>query len=143
MAKRTYLAGAIVLLFALALAAFSVGVRSSTAAYAEEPRCCAEEIEKFCKDVKPGEGRIAKCLKEHENELSEACKGKCEEVSTRLKDVRQACAEDVERFCKDVQPGEGRIAKCLRKHENEISSVCKESLGRARGTAGEKKQSGQ
>ncbi|HNT97992.1 MAG TPA: cysteine rich repeat-containing protein [Elusimicrobiales bacterium] len=34
---------------------------------------CAEDVQKLCKDVKPGEGRIAACLKEHEKELSKAC----------------------------------------------------------------------
>ena len=34
---------------------------------------CAEDAAKFCKDVKPGEGRVAACLKEHEKELSKAC----------------------------------------------------------------------
>lgn len=34
---------------------------------------CAEDAAKFCKDIKPGEGRIMACLKEHEKELSKAC----------------------------------------------------------------------
>ncbi len=35
---------------------------------------CADDAAKFCKDVKPGEGRVAACLKEHEKELSQACR---------------------------------------------------------------------
>ncbi|MBU2573744.1 MAG: cysteine rich repeat-containing protein [Elusimicrobia bacterium] len=52
--------------FALALAApvFSAGPGGGP---------CAEDTAKFCKDVKPGEGRITACLKEHEKELSQAC----------------------------------------------------------------------
>ncbi|OIN99194.1 MAG: hypothetical protein COX65_10100 [Elusimicrobia bacterium CG_4_10_14_0_2_um_filter_56_8] len=34
---------------------------------------CAEDTAKFCKDIKPGEGRIAACLKEHQKEISQAC----------------------------------------------------------------------
>jgi len=31
---------------------------------------CAGDVSKFCGDVKPGEGRIAKCLKENKDKLS-------------------------------------------------------------------------
>lgn len=31
---------------------------------------CGEDIAKFCKGVKPGEGRIVQCMKTDENELS-------------------------------------------------------------------------
>ena len=34
---------------------------------------CAADIQKFCKDVKPGEGRIIECLKSHQSKLSQAC----------------------------------------------------------------------
>lgn len=35
---------------------------------------CAEDAKKICNNVKPGHGAILKCLKEHESELSPACK---------------------------------------------------------------------
>lgn len=35
---------------------------------------CKADTEKFCAGVKPGDGRLAKCLKEHEAELSPECK---------------------------------------------------------------------
>jgi hypothetical protein len=35
-----------------------------------------KDKERLCKDVKPGEGRIAACLKQHESELSPECKAK-------------------------------------------------------------------
>ena len=35
---------------------------------------CAADAAKFCKDVKPGEGRVKACLKEHEKDLSQACR---------------------------------------------------------------------
>jgi hypothetical protein len=35
---------------------------------------CQEEISKMCDDVKPGGGRLARCLREHEAELSNDCK---------------------------------------------------------------------
>ena len=41
-------------------------------------RPCKADKEKFCANVKKGEGRIKSCLKAHKNELSPACKAKLE-----------------------------------------------------------------
>jgi hypothetical protein len=35
---------------------------------------CAPDYKQFCPDVKPGGGRIVKCLQEHAERLSPACK---------------------------------------------------------------------
>ena len=36
-------------------------------------RACAEDAKKLCTDVKAGDGRIAQCLKQHAQELSQGC----------------------------------------------------------------------
>lgn len=46
--------------------------------------------------------------------------------------VLQACRPDIEKFCKDLQPGGGRIASCLRDHANELSAGCKAAAAAAR-----------
>jgi len=38
------------------------------------------------------------------------------------------CAEDVAKLCKGVQPGQGRLAQCLKEHSNELSPACKENI---------------
>lgn len=38
-------------------------------------KACAEDVKKLCSGVKPGEGRIAQCLKEHVQDLSPNCAG--------------------------------------------------------------------
>ncbi len=43
-----------------------------------------------------------------------------------------ACADDVSKFCKDVQPGQGQIIKCMKEHENELSAGCKAQLAEMR-----------
>lgn len=102
---------------------------------AEEPsRPCASDIQKFCKDVKPGQGNILRCLKEHEAELSAECKAHGEQAKERLKEAHEACSPDIEKFCKDVKPGQGRILRCLKEHESELSQACRESRSRARGS---------
>lgn len=68
--KRT-----LILVFAAGLAGSLMTVPADAARgkRGEGKGVCAEDVQKFCKDVKPGEGRIAACLKEHEKEISKAC----------------------------------------------------------------------
>lgn len=44
---------------------------------------------------------------------------------------RGACRADVERLCGDVQPGNGAKRACLRQHQGELSSECRERVGQA------------
>lgn len=61
-----------------------MGLALSLPAAAEKAKGpCAADAAKFCKDVKPGEGRVAACLKEHEKELSQACVDRKAEASKK------------------------------------------------------------
>lgn len=42
--------------------------------------------------------------------------------------VVEACKADVEKLCPGVQPGEGRIAACLRGKHRQLSDGCKTAL---------------
>jgi hypothetical protein len=101
---------------------------------------CAEEIAKHCKEVKPGGGRILNCLDEHQKELSDSCRKKLEESKKKLMEAQQACTGDMEKFCKDVQPGEGRILRCLREHTHELSSACRKMTDNTEERMQEKKE---
>jgi Cysteine rich repeat len=37
-------------------------------------KACSEDLHKLCPDTKPGQGRLVRCLREHESELAPACK---------------------------------------------------------------------
>ena len=112
---------------ALFLVVLCVGGWSS--AYAEEQKlACSEEIAQYCKGVKPGGGRLLVCLKEHEKDLTPSCREKIAGIEKRLEEAKQICTVDTEKFCKGVQPGEGRIAKCLNEHIEEISLNCREKV---------------
>lgn len=100
---------------------------------AEEAKPCAQDAARLCKGVEPGEGRIAKCMKAHENELSPACKARIAEFREEAKEARDACQEDVQKNCKDVKPGGGRILQCLKAHESALSPQCREKLAEAKG----------
>ena len=107
---------------------FCVVLYYGSPAYADESLLCADEIEKFCKDVKPGGGRIIECLKAHEAELCAACRGKIGELQGFIKDCEHACSGDIAQFCKEIQPGGGRIIKCLRERDKELSPSCSAKL---------------
>ncbi|MDT8286908.1 MAG: cysteine rich repeat-containing protein, partial [Elusimicrobiales bacterium] len=78
--KRT-----LILVFAAGLAGSLMAVPADAARgkRGEGKGVCAEDVQNFCKDVKPGEGRIAACLKEHAKELSKACSERKSAVKER------------------------------------------------------------
>ncbi|MBI4515460.1 MAG: hypothetical protein HY699_06565 [Deltaproteobacteria bacterium] len=107
---------------------------------------CAEDAEKFCKGLERGGGRVIGCLKEHLADLSAACKEHLEKAKGRagkaakgrLAEHRKACQSDIDKLCKDVKLGGGRVLKCLKEHESELSAACKETFSKRAPKAAEK-----
>ena|SRR5579872_5842913 len=95
------------------------------AAAAADPGPCAADIQKFCAGVQPGGGAIAQCLKAHQADLSEACKERGEELKQKFQSFTAACQEDLQKYCKDVQPGAGRKIKCLKDNAANLAPNCK------------------
>ncbi len=119
------------MIVALFVVALSAGVAVAADASSVK-NACADDVAKYCKDVKPGGGRIARCLKANENQLSPACKSSIEESKRKIREAHQACDADVQKFCKDVQPGQGRLIKCLREHDKELSAECRAKMSEPR-----------
>lgn len=93
---------------------------------------CAPDIQKFCAGTEKGQGRIMKCLKEHEKELSPACLEKKEaskeKIKAKAKDIVANCKDELKKFCKEVKKGGGAKLKCLEEHKAEASESCKSAL---------------
>jgi Cysteine rich repeat len=55
--------------------------------------------------------------------------------------LRQACAADAQKLCSGIEPGGGRILRCMREHQAELSPDCQAALAqhgtRQPGTAGQ------
>ncbi len=98
--------------------------------FAQQAGPCTDDVAKFCKGVRPGGGAIAKCLQEHESDLSPACKEQISKAKQKIRDFKEACRADVTKFCKDVRPGRGRILQCLKQNEAELSPECKAVMTR-------------
>jgi hypothetical protein len=45
--------------------------------------------------------------------------------------IRAACADDAQKLCAGVQPGEGRVITCLKEHSDSLSARCKKAAGLA------------
>lgn len=92
---------------------------------------CAADAAKLCAQEPRGPARM-RCLRQHEGELSPACREHMAEhharMAARAAEVRAACADEVARWCADVQPGQGGLVRCLRAHESELSPGCREKL---------------
>jgi len=85
---------------------------------------CADDVQKFCADAPRGRGGVVRCLKKHENELSQACRDRMAAARERAKQRREACEPDVKKYCANIRPGGGRIITCLRSNRDRLSEAC-------------------
>lgn len=67
----------------LLAATFVAGILGAGSARAGADGPCRADAKKLCKGVQRGEGRILACLKEHESELSAACKEKLQQAKEK------------------------------------------------------------
>jgi hypothetical protein len=90
---------------------------------------CKQDIAQFCPGIQPGGGRLAECLRRHEGELSAACREGSAAARSKLKATHEACAGDVQKYCGEIQPGGGRVARCLQEKRKDLSPECRDRLG--------------
>ncbi len=96
---------------------------------------CKAELETYCKDVTPGDGRILACLYAHGDKLSGQCEYALYDAAVQLERAVAAlaylaneCSDDLDQYCSDVAMGQGRLLKCLEKNDKKISQRCKQAL---------------
>ncbi|CAG0999873.1 hypothetical protein ANRL2_03930 [Anaerolineae bacterium] len=96
---------------------------------------CKTELETYCKNVTPGEGRILACLYAYQDKLSGKCEyalynaaARLERAVAALTYVTSECEADVAANCGGVKAGEGRLLQCLEKNEAKVSQRCKGAL---------------
>lgn len=116
--------------FALFLAT-SMGHVASAQSFHE---ACAYDINFYCQDVEPGDGRIASCLYAHSDTLTDACHAATDDIGRimegffdRLQALHAACAPDVEKHCSGETLGNGQLLMCL-KSQSDISKSCSDGI---------------
>lgn len=89
---------------------------------------CKGDAAKFCKGVKPGEGRIIACLAQKPEQLSDSCKKMVMRNPPKAAAaVKDPCAADLDKFCKGIDEKESALG-CLRQHQMECSAECRKLL---------------
>ena len=85
--------------------------------------------------VPAGQGRILACLYAFEDKVSDACvyavydaAAQIEQAIEAVKFAASQCKADLQKFCADVKPGQGRGLTCLDKQSKDVSQQCKDAL---------------
>ena len=96
---------------------------------------CKADMEAYCSQVTPGEGRLLYCAAAHEDKLSGECSYALYQASSLLEQMAAAivyvateCKTDIETLCGDVKAGEGRILTCLKDQQPKVSEGCRTAL---------------
>jgi OOP family OmpA-OmpF porin len=98
---------------------------------------CRKDIEKFCKTVNLGGGRMLQCLGRSAG-VSAQCKTAQDEVQALLARrmqgrqlIPRVCDTDIRRLCAGVQPGDGNLMECFYKAKSSVSSQCQRAVADA------------
>ncbi len=96
---------------------------------------CETELKTYCSGVTPGEGRILSCLYAYGDKLSGQCEfalydaaAQLERFVAALSYVANECDADIDKYCANVQMGEGRILSCLEAQGTKIQKRCTQAL---------------
>lgn len=96
---------------------------------------CESDIENFCSQVTPGNGRLLHCMAAHEDKISGQCSyalyrasSLLEQLTAAIAYVAKECRTDIESHCSDVAIGENRVLSCLAGHDAELADGCKTAL---------------
>jgi len=98
---------------------------------------CRKDIETYCQNIRPGEGRLLTCLYAHKDQLTLGCAYDLTNASAELQQAIEAfvyvsreCKDDLAAYCGLGRPGEGRLLDCLNKQRG-LSERCSQALNAA------------
>ena len=119
----------------------AVALLGASAAWAQEDpienaiNACQPEIETYCSQVTPGDGRLLACFYAHEDKLSGQCgwalyegAAQLEQFALAITHLAQQCLDDMRKHCGEVKLGEGRVGTCLLEHKPEVTAACSQAI---------------
>ena len=96
---------------------------------------CETDLQNYCSQVTPGNGRLLHCMAAHEDKISGQCEYAfyqaatlLEQLSVAINYVARECKTEIETHCSDIELGEGRILACLAENDEEVGESCKKAV---------------
>jgi len=125
----------------IALLTCTVGLFLCAHAMAQDPlvehlvNACESDLQSYCSQVTPGNGRLLHCMAAHEDKISGQCQYAFYQAATILEQIATAtayiasqCETDIDTHCSGVAMGEGRILACLSENKAEVSDACNQAV---------------
>ena len=85
---------------------------------------CAADIDAFCGEVTPGKGRLALCMRAHEDQLSRRCWSALRRVGRNVERtverIAGSCWNEVQALCGEKD----NIGQCVAQKKESLSSTC-------------------
>ena len=98
---------------------------------------CSADVKTYCSNVTPGEGRLVLCMMAHEDKVSTKCEYSLFEASRnlertldRIEMTADACWNDIEKHCANLDAGGGRILNCLASKKASLQGSCQAALSK-------------
>ena len=98
-------------------------------------RGCEGDISRHCSGLGQNATKVFMCLMAYEEQLRPTCRKGVLEAAMSIKVGAEAidyslsaCETDVDAYCDNVQPGEGRVVGCIKANESRVSKACISAL---------------
>jgi hypothetical protein len=92
---------------------------------------CEGDIRQHCSGPGQNATKIFLCLMAYEEQLSPTCREGVLEAAKSIKAGSEAtdyslsaCETDVDEYCRNVRPGEGRVVGCIKANEPQVRKAC-------------------
>ena len=96
---------------------------------------CGKDIDRHCKKVNLGGGRVQQCLTQNRAKVSAGCRSAVPDVTILLQkraaarsSVLKVCDVDMRRLCVGVHAGDGNLLECFFKAERNASPACRQAV---------------
>ena len=118
---------------------FALPARAQTMSFADAAEvlvaACGADIDKYCKNVNLGGGKIKACLERNSAKVAAGCKSSAAQAFASLQrraqariDVLRVCDRDAARLCQGVQRGDGQILECMIMARRAVSPPCNQAI---------------